>query len=116
MKEPYLTITPLGGLGEIGLNCQLWETAGGVVMVDCGLMFPDDAHLGVDVVIHSATKFLSGHGDVLGGLVCGSESLMAKVRHYREINGATLDPFSAYMIIRGMKTLVLRLRTLWSGG
>ncbi|QAY93353.1 MULTISPECIES: cystathionine gamma-synthase family protein [unclassified Pseudomonas] len=66
--------------------------------------------LGVDVVIHSATKFLSGHGDVLGGLVCGSESLMAKVRHYREINGAALDPFSAYMIIRGMKTLVLRMR------
>lgn len=43
MNEPYLSITPLGGLGEIGLNCQLWETEGGVVMVDCGLMFPDDA-------------------------------------------------------------------------
>ncbi len=66
--------------------------------------------LGVDVVIHSATKFLSGHGDVLGGLVCGSETLMAEVRHYREINGAALDPFSAFMIIRGMKTLVLRMR------
>ncbi|MBQ3060587.1 MAG: ribonuclease J [Desulfovibrio sp.] len=47
----FLTITPLGGLGEIGLNCQLWETAGGVVMLDCGLMFPEDAHLGVDVLI-----------------------------------------------------------------
>ncbi|MDR1855615.1 MAG: ribonuclease J [Desulfovibrio sp.] len=46
-----LSITPLGGLGEIGLNCQLWETGKGVVMVDCGLMFPDDALLGVDVVI-----------------------------------------------------------------
>ncbi|MFJ2446089.1 cystathionine gamma-synthase family protein [Pseudomonas sp. NPDC087626] len=66
--------------------------------------------LGVDVVIHSATKFLSGHGDVLGGLVCGSETLMAQVRHYREINGASLDPFSAYLIIRGIKTLVLRMR------
>lgn len=66
--------------------------------------------LGVDVVVHSATKFLSGHGDVLGGVVCGSESLMAQVRHYREINGAALDPFSAYLIIRGIKTLALRLR------
>ncbi len=66
--------------------------------------------LGVDVVVHSATKFLSGHGDVLGGLVCGAECLMDKVRHYREINGAALDPFSAYLIIRGMKTLVLRMR------
>ena len=46
-----LTITPLGGLGEIGLNCQLWETPCGVVMVDCGLMFPDEDHLGVDVLI-----------------------------------------------------------------
>ncbi|PZW97933.1 cystathionine gamma-synthase [Pseudomonas sp. 478] len=66
--------------------------------------------LGVDVVVHSATKFLSGHGDVLGGMVCGSEHLMSQVRHYREINGASLDPFSAYLIIRGIKTLALRLR------
>lgn len=66
--------------------------------------------LGADVVVHSATKFLSGHGDVLGGVVCGAESLMAQVRHYREINGASLDPFSAYLIIRGIKTLALRLR------
>ncbi|MBF0643034.1 cystathionine gamma-synthase family protein [Pseudomonas protegens] len=66
--------------------------------------------LGVDVVIHSATKFLSGHGDVLGGVACGSEALMSQVRHYREINGASLDPFSAYLIIRGIKTLALRMR------
>ncbi|WP_439854780.1 cystathionine gamma-synthase family protein [Pseudomonas yamanorum] len=66
--------------------------------------------LGVDVVVHSATKFLSGHGDVLGGVVCGAEHLMSQVRHYREINGASLDPFSAYLIIRGIKTLALRLR------
>ena len=46
-----VSITPLGGLGEIGLNCQLWECDGNVVMIDCGLMFPDDAHLGVDVLI-----------------------------------------------------------------
>lgn len=49
--EKKLTITPLGGLGEIGLNCQLWESQAGVVMVDCGLMFPDDAHLGVDFLV-----------------------------------------------------------------
>ncbi|WP_370601425.1 cystathionine gamma-synthase family protein [Pseudomonas nitroreducens] len=66
--------------------------------------------MGVDVVVHSATKFLSGHGDVLGGVVCGAESLMSQVRHYREINGASLDPFSAYLIIRGIKTLAVRLR------
>lgn len=68
MNEPYLNITPLGGLGEIGLNCQLWETAGGVVMVDCGLMFPDDAHLGVDVVIPHFGA-VSGIKDKLLGIV-----------------------------------------------
>ena len=51
MSESYLTITPLGGLGEIGLNCQKWETGRGVALVDCGLMFPDDYLWGVDVVI-----------------------------------------------------------------
>ncbi|MBD8575095.1 cystathionine gamma-synthase family protein [Pseudomonas syringae] len=66
--------------------------------------------LGVDVVVHSATKFLSGHGDAMGGVVCGAETLMAQVRHYREINGASLDAFSAFLIIRGIKTLALRLR------
>ena len=50
-SDAFVTITPLGGLGEIGLNCQLWESPAGVVMVDCGLMFPDDFHLGVDVII-----------------------------------------------------------------
>ncbi|GFH62445.1 MAG: ribonuclease J [Candidatus Desulfovibrio kirbyi] len=63
-----LTITPLGGLGEIGLNCQLWETAAGVVMVDCGLMFPDDAHLGVDVLIPHFGA-ISGIKDKLLGIV-----------------------------------------------
>ena len=43
MSESYLTITPLGGLGEIGMNCQKWQTDQGVVLIDCGLMFPDDA-------------------------------------------------------------------------
>ena len=104
MNEPYLNITPLGGLGEIGLNCQLWETAGGVVMVDCGLMFPDDAHLGVDVVIPhfgavSAIKYkllgivlTHGHEDHIGALpwlvpelkgtrIYGSRFTLALVEH-----------------------------------
>ena len=50
-QTPHLTITPLGGLGEIGLNCQIWSTPDSMVLVDCGLMFPEDYHLGVDVVI-----------------------------------------------------------------
>ena len=126
MKEPYLTITPLGGLGEIGLNCQLWETAGGVVMVDCGLMFPDDAHLGVDVVIPhfgavSAIKdkllgivLTHGHEDHIGALpwllpelkgtrIFGSRFTLALVEHKlreREIlDWAELCPVDAQTVL-----------------
>jgi cystathionine gamma-synthase len=60
-------------------------------------------------VIHSATKFLGGHADALGGVVCGSAGLVAKIYHFREITGACLDPMSAYLLLRGMKTLHLRI-------
>lgn len=66
--------------------------------------------LGADLVIHSATKFLGGHADALGGVVCGEEKLVKDIFHYREINGATMDPMSAYLLLRGMKTLELRVR------
>ncbi len=65
-EQPELVITPLGGLGEIGLNCQLWKTARGVVMVDCGLMFPSDEHLGVDVVIPHFGAVSSVKEEMLG--------------------------------------------------
>ncbi len=66
MQEKFTTITPLGGLGEIGLNCQLWEGPQGIVMVDCGLMFPDDSHLGIDVIIPSFEYILSIRDRILG--------------------------------------------------
>ena len=66
--------------------------------------------LGADLVLHSATKFLGGHADVLGGVVCGDADLVARVFHYREITGAALDPMAAYLLIRSMKTLYLRVR------
>jgi cystathionine gamma-synthase len=60
--------------------------------------------------VHSATKFLDGHSDVMGGVACGKKELIEKIYHYREINGAALHPNAAYMIIRGMKTLELRIQ------
>jgi cystathionine gamma-synthase len=66
--------------------------------------------LGVDLVLHSATKFLGGHADALGGVVCGAPELIAKIYHYREITGASLDPMAAYLLVRSMKTLALRVR------
>ncbi len=65
---------------------------------------------GADIVLHSATKFLGGHADALGGVVCGSEKMIEAIYHYREINGATLHPMAAYLLLRGMKTLHLRIR------
>jgi cystathionine gamma-synthase len=66
--------------------------------------------LGADIVVHSATKFLGGHADALGGVICGSAELVQRVYHYREINGATLHPSAAYLLLRGLKTLHLRIR------
>jgi cystathionine gamma-synthase len=66
--------------------------------------------LGSDLVVHSATKFLGGHGDALGGVVCGARDLVQRIFHFREITGAALDPMAAYLLIRGMKTLALRVR------
>ena len=65
--------------------------------------------LGVDLVVHSATKFLGGHGDLLAGLVCGSQDLVHQVYAYREITGPSLDPNSAFLLLRSLKTLGLRI-------
>jgi cystathionine gamma-synthase len=65
--------------------------------------------LGADLVVHSATKFLGGHADALGGVVAGRGDLVEEVFRYREINGATLHPEAAYLLLRGMKTLHLRV-------
>jgi len=84
-----------------------------IVVVDNTFATPINQNpvaLGADIVIHSATKFLDGHSDVMGGLACGRKDLIKKIHQYREINGATLHPMSAYMIARGMKTLELRVK------
>jgi cystathionine gamma-synthase len=83
-----------------------------LVVVDNTLATPINQNplsLGADLVIHSATKFLCGHSDALGGLVCGNKDNIDRIFHFREINGATLAPNAAYLILRGMKTLGLRM-------
>jgi len=65
---------------------------------------------GADLVIHSATKFLGGHGDVLGGVVCGRKELVEKIYHYREIIGPSLDAHAAHLLLRSLKTLGLRVQ------
>jgi cystathionine gamma-synthase len=87
--------------------------AGALVVVDNTFATPilqNPLTLGADLVLHSATKFLGGHADALGGVVCGPSELIRKIFHFREINGAALDPMAAYLLLRGMKTLQLRVQ------
>ncbi|MEM3726042.1 MAG: aminotransferase class I/II-fold pyridoxal phosphate-dependent enzyme [Candidatus Bathyarchaeia archaeon] len=64
---------------------------------------------GVDVVVHSATKYLGGHNDVTAGIVCGSKDFIQKLKKTRKIFGGTLDPIAAWLLLRGLKTLALRM-------
>jgi len=83
-----------------------------IVVVDNTFATPinqNPLQLGADLVIHSATKFLCGHSDAMGGLIAGNKPLVQKIFNFREINGASLQADPAYMIARGMKTLELRI-------
>ena len=88
------------------------HAAGATVVVDNTFATPINQRpltLGADLVVHSATKFLGGHSDAMGGAVCGPSTLVQSIFHHREINGASLDPTSAFLLARGMKTLELRV-------
>jgi cystathionine gamma-synthase len=105
--NPTLKIVDIARLAEAG------HQVGAIVVTDNTFATPINQNplaLGADLVLHSATKFLSGHADALGGVLCGKRDLVEKIYHYREITGATLDPMAAYLILRGMKTLYLRIR------
>lgn len=104
--NPTIKIIDLERLAKAG------KAAGAIVVVDNTFATPINQlplSLGADLVLHSATKFLGGHADALGGVICGKKELIKEIYHYREINGATLDPMSAYLLLRGMKTLALRI-------
>lgn len=67
--------------------------------------------LGADVVVHSATKYLNGHGDVIAGFVVGTEAFINEVKMFglKDMTGATLGPFEAFLIMRGLKTMEIRM-------
>lgn len=67
---------------------------------------------GADIVVHSATKYLNGHGDVIAGFVCGTKEYITQVRLFgvKDMTGAVLSPFDAFLIARGMKTLEIRMQ------
>jgi cystathionine gamma-synthase len=104
--NPTLKVIDIERLARAG------HAVGAIVVTDNTFATPinqNPLELGSDIVLHSASKFLGGHADALGGVICGSKELVQQVYHYREITGAALDPFAAYLLLRGMKTLDLRI-------
>ena len=104
--NPTLKVVDIAGL------TQKAHEKGALVVVDNTFATPilqNPLKLGADLVLHSATKYLGGHADALGGVVCGPSDLIAQIYHFREINGAALDPMAAYLLLRGIKTLHLRV-------
>lgn len=90
------------------------EVEGCMVFVDntfCTPYLQRPIELGADVVVHSATKYLNGHGDVIAGFVVGKKDFITQVRLFgvKDMTGSVLSPFDAYLILRGMKTLQIRM-------
>jgi cystathionine gamma-synthase len=104
--NPTLKVVDIERLARAG------HAAGAVVVVDNTFATPINTNpleLGADLVVHSATKFLGGHEDALGGVLCGTPALVERVFRYREVTGAALSAGAAYLLIRGLKTLALRV-------
>ena len=94
--------------------CRLAHERGATVVFDNSWatpVFQQPLELGVDLVVHSVTKYLNGHSDVVAGVVVGrDESLRQRIERELELAGASLDPFAAWLILRGLRTLPLRMR------
>ncbi|XP_059450264.1 cystathionine gamma-synthase 1, chloroplastic [Corylus avellana] len=98
---------------------ELCHRKGALVCIDGTFATPLNQKalaLGADLVLHSATKYLGGHNDVIAGCISGSMKLVSEVRNLHHVMGGALNPNAAYLIIRGMKTLHLRVQQQNSTG
>ena len=107
--NPTLVITDIQKISKIA-----HEVENCLVMVDntfCSPYIQRPLELGADVVLHSGTKFLNGHGDVIAGFAIGTKEFINQVRLFgvKDMTGACLSPFDAFLIIRGLKTLEIRM-------
>ncbi|MGC9373139.1 MAG: trans-sulfuration enzyme family protein [Thermovirgaceae bacterium] len=101
-------------IADIEALAGIAHEGGAILMVDntyCTPFVQRPISLGADVVVHSATKYLNGHGDVIAGIVVGKKEFIhhVKAEGLKDITGATLSPFDAYLLLRGMKTLHVRM-------
>lgn len=108
--NPNLKIVDIEAVAELAHN----NSTDTLVVVDNTFATPyclKPLKLGADIVVHSATKYLNGHGDVIAGFVVGSSEIITQIRFVglKDMTGAVLSPMDAYFIIRGMKTLEIRM-------
>jgi cystathionine beta-lyase/cystathionine gamma-synthase len=104
---------PLLRVSDIQRLAQAAHRHGAILLVDSTFTTPvlnRPIELGADVVIHSATKYLSGHGDVLGGVVSSTGEWVTTLSETAKLTGATLGPQEAWLILRGLRTLPLRIQ------
>jgi cystathionine gamma-synthase len=104
---------PLLGIADIAVLAQLAHDRGALLVVDNTFASPylqQPLHLGADIVVHSTTKYLGGHSDVVGGaLIVNDEALAQPLRYHQNAMGATGGPFDAWLTLRGVKTLGVRM-------
>lgn len=111
--NPHLGVVDLPPLVE---GCR---KRGILTMIDSTLATPINQRpieFGADLVVHSMTKYLAGHNDVLGGIISGKTDLIKRVRDFQGETGGNADPHQAYLILRGLKTLQLRVERMNAGG
>ena len=106
MTNPLVTVADLAALAA---SCR---DAGVASVVDNTFASPylcNPSALGVDLVIHSATKYIGGHGDLIGGVVCGSAEAIESIRSMAIDTGGTMQPLEAWLCLRGLATLAIRM-------
>ena len=105
--NPLLRVIDVKSLAEAA------HAKGALVLLDSTFATPVNQHpvdWDVDVVIHSATKYLGGHHDITAGFACCNEPCFEKIWDYRKVLGGVMDPMTAFLITRGLRTLTLRVR------
>ncbi|MDP2809037.1 MAG: O-succinylhomoserine sulfhydrylase [Rhodocyclaceae bacterium] len=103
---------PLTEVFDIAALAEVAHAGGALLAVDncfCSPILQRPLDLGADLVIHSATKYLDGQGRVLGGAVCGPKAITEEVFKFLRTAGPTLSPFNAWVILKGMETLKIRM-------
>ncbi len=103
---------PLMGVAELEAVVAFCRAHGLISVIDNTFLSPYNlrpAELGFDLVVHSATKYLNGHGDVIAGVVAGPEALVRRVLHAQNHLGGSLDAHACFLLERGLKTLALRV-------